>query len=342
MSRTLSVRPGLEGNGSTGRYWPLGLVLLAGCRGEQSMLNTHSAMAQEIERIWWWMFSGATLVLLLVMLLAFYAIYRRPERRWSISAHRFVVGGGILLPVAVLTPLLVFGLGTGYRAMIQDPDALVVDVIAHRFWWEVHYPGETPETSLVTANELRIPVGQPVLVRLHSEDVIHSFWVPALAGKLDVIPGRVNQLPLKAERSGIFRGQCAEFCGSLHAHMEFYVVVLEPERFEQWRQRLARPGRTPVREVLVRGQQAFMAQGCGGCHRIRGTEAAGSTGPDLTHVASRYSLGLGRTGRLSVKDFEDFILSQEHRLQPQPAMPAYDTLKPQELRAIALYLESLQ
>lgn len=340
MSRTLKQGPG-QAQWRKRLCW-VWLISLSGCRGEQSMLDTHSATAQNIERLWWWMFYGATVVLVLVMTLALYAIYRKPERRGEISATKFVVGGGILLPVAALTPLLVFGLGVGYRAYVMDSEALVVDVTAHRFWWEVHYPGASSEESLVTANELRIPVGQSVRVRLHSADVIHSFWVPSLAGKLDVIPGRVNQLQLQANTAGIYRGQCAEFCGPLHAHMEFYVIALEPDEFQQWRQRQARPGRVPERESLMQGQLAFMAHGCGDCHQVRGSEAQGSGGPDLTHVASRYSLGLGRTGRLTVGDFEAWITSKEHLLQPHPKMPAYDDLVPEELRSIALYLESLQ
>lgn len=340
MNRTLAQWAGqARWRGAWGWLW---LAALTGCRGEQSMLDTHSPTAQAIEGLWWWMFYGAAAVLVVVMSLAFYAIYRQPERRGAISATKFVLAGGVLLPVAALTPLLVFGLGVGYRAYLIDPEALTVDVIAHRFWWEVRYPGASPGDTLVTSNELRIPAGQQVRVRLHSEDVIHSFWVPSLAGKLDVIPGRVNQLQLQAQTPGIFRGQCAEFCGALHAHMEFYVIALEPEQFQRWRQRQARGGRAPEREALKQGQQAFMAQGCGDCHRIRGSEAQGSGGPDLTHVASRYSLGLGRTGRITVDDFENWIVSKEHLLQPQAEMPAYDQLAPEELRSIALYLESLQ
>lgn len=305
------------------------------------MLAPQSPAAEAIARLWWWMFAGGLAILALVMGLALFACYGRrgtPSSRWG---HRLVLSGGLLLPLVLLTPLLVHGLSLGYRALMPAADALVIDLTGHRFWWEVRYPGTEDGPPAVTANELPIPAGRPVLVRLHSADVIHSFWVPSLGGKKDLVPGRVNEMQLLASRPGVYRGQCAEFCGDLHAHMELQVIAMEPERFAAWREHQARPAETPE-GAQAEGLAAFLDAGCGSCHRIRGSPAQGSRGPDLTHVASRQALGLGGKGRLDARELERWIQSPEHLRQPAGAMPDYAALPPQRLRPIAAYLESLK
>lgn len=213
-------------------------------------------------------------------------------------------------------------------------------MVGERWWWRVHYLDENGDISFVTANEIRMPVGQPVRFELKAQDVIHSFWVPSLAGKLDMIPGRTNSYTFSAEKPGVYRGQCAEYCGAQHALMAFYAIAMEPGEFEAWALDQARPAGEPRIPYLERGQALFIENGCGACHTVRGTPADGELGPELTHVGSRVSIGAGilpnYRGALA-----GWISSVQH-LKPEALMPSYGNLEGEELRAIAAYLESLK
>ena len=206
-----------------------------------------------------------------------------------------------------------------------------IEVIGEQWWWRVRYLDGAGRPEFETANEIRIPGGQPVLLELKSADVIHSFWVPALAGKLDMIPGRTNRLRLLAARAGEYRGQCAEYCGGPHAFMAFFVIAEEEPAFEAW----AANQRAPA------GQDSdlFLRQ-CGACHTVRGTAAAGKLGPDLTHVGSRKTIGAAllpmNRGALA-----GWIASSQH-LKPGNLMPSFQRLSGEELRGLASYLESLE
>jgi cytochrome c oxidase subunit 2 len=209
-----------------------------------------------------------------------------------------------------------------------------------QFWWRVTYsPGE-PGDAFDSANEIHIPTGRPVEITLQSADVIHSFWVPQLAGKLDMIPGLINTLTVNARDPGMYRGQCAEYCGAQHAQMAFYVVAHEPAEFERWLADKSQPAQAAAAVPADGGADLFIANGCGACHTIRGTQANGTIGPDLTHVGSRHSIGAGilpnEEGAIAA-----FISSYQH-IKPDNLMPSFDTLNEQELQAIAAYLESLQ
>jgi cytochrome c oxidase subunit II len=269
-----------------GARWlaPAALTWLAGCRGPQSALDPQGPQAAGIAESWWVMLIGATVVFVIVSALVLYAIYRDPARRPAIAPQALVVGGGLVFPLVVLVALLVYGTLLGID-LLREPAEPVrrIDVTGQQFWWQVDYGDDGP----VTANELYLPVGQPVELALRSRDVIHSFWVPSLAGKVDLIPGRTNALRLRADRPGVFLGQCAEFCGLLHAHMRLVVVALEPDAFEAWRRRRAQPADPAVLAARQPALQAFDALGCAGCHAIRGSAAAGSGGPDLTHFGAR-------------------------------------------------------
>jgi cytochrome c oxidase subunit 2 len=318
------------------------MPLLAGCDGVQSMLAPAGPGAASVAQVWWVMFAGALLVLGLVVVLALRAVYRHPEPRRSQPAgrlgDRFIVLGGVLLPTLSLTALLVYGLTAGAPpAPPGQAEPLRIEVVGHRWWWEVRYPGATPA---VTANEIHIPVGRPVEVTLRSADVIHSFWVPRLAGKLDVIPGHDNVLSLRADEAGAFRGQCAEFCGAQHAHMAFWVVAEPAAQFAQWLERQRRPAREPVTAAERRGQQAFLAGRCVECHTIRGTVADGHVGPDLTHVGGRRTLAAGTlpAGRANLARW----IVDNQRIKPGNRMLDFSHLEPATTEAIATYLEGLR
>jgi cytochrome c oxidase subunit 2 len=212
-------------------------------------------------------------------------------------------------------------------------------VTGEQWWWRLTYSGANG-TPIASANEIRIPVGQDVLFTLNTADVIHSFWVPSLGGKLDMIPGRNTQLRLRADRPGIYRGQCAEYCGGPHALMALYVVGLPPNEFDTWLAHEAGPAAEPRGELERRGQSLFLAAGCGACHAVRGTAAMGSVGPDLTHVGSRRSIGAA-TLAATHENFMRFI-ADPHGVKPGITMPPFRIFSEAELDAVAAYLVSLR
>jgi cytochrome c oxidase subunit 2 len=312
-----------------------------GCGGVQSALDPRGPAAHTLAELTWLMFFGATAIFLLVIALAAYAVYREPGKRRPVSSTAMIVAGGIVLPAIVLSALLVHGVGiTGALRLGERREALEIRVTAHQFWWEVLYPGARPGEFVATANEIRLPAGREVAVRLTSGDVIHSFWVPNLAGKIDVIPGRITRLVLQADRPGALRGQCAEFCGASHAHMALEVVALAQEDFDRWLARLRAPASTPDGAAVITGREAFVAQGCANCHAVRNLAPPQLIAPDLTHLASRAFLGAGALPNTR----EDRIawLVDGERVKPGRAMPSYGHLDPATLAALADYLGSLE
>jgi cytochrome c oxidase subunit 2 len=317
------------------------LLALASCSPVQSALDTAGPHAAAIGKIGWVMYIGGGLIFLLVMALLIAAMVVPSRRRGWLADRRVIVAGGIAFPVIVLSALLVYGLYIA-RVLVANPEepALTIEVIGERWWWRVHYLNEAGEVEFVTANEIRIPVGQPVRFVLKTQDVIHSFWVPSLAGKLDMIPGRVNSYTFSAEKPGVYRGQCAEYCGAQHALMAFYTVAMEPREYEAWVQDQSAPAEEPRIASLETGQELFLANGCGACHTVRGTQAAGVLGPDLTHVGSRLSIGAGILPN-NLGTLAGWISSTQH-LKPDALMPSFGNLQGEELRSIAAYLESLK
>jgi cytochrome c oxidase subunit 2 len=251
-------------------------------------------------------------------------------------AEGLILGGGIVLPVTVLTALLVYGL-----AIMPDQrapgDGLRLRVTGEQFWWRVEYWPEGAEAPVVSANEIRLPVGRRTEIELAATDVIHSLWVPALGGKTDLIPGRVNRMSLLPAEPGIWRGQCAEFCGLSHALMAFQAVALEPADFDAWLSREAEGIGVAANEP---GFEIFQAEGCGACHVIRGTEAQGAVGPDLTHLGGRESLAAGILP-LTTEALVAWIRDPD-AIKPGAEMPAYDHLDEADLRTLALWLEGLE
>jgi cytochrome c oxidase subunit II len=304
----------------------------------QSALEPGGPVAQAIASLTTVLSLGAAAVLILVMALLAYSSLAPPRR---VSTGLWVVGGGIVFPVVVLTALLVYDRSlTEALTAPAPPGARRIEVEGRQWWWEVRYPRPGGREPVVTANELHLPTGVPVEISLTTLDVIHSFWAPSLAGKVDMVPGRRNQLTMRADREGVYRGQCAEFCGVQHAGMALVVVAQSPAAFEDWLAREASPAHSPATPEQTGGLEAFLSSGCGGCHTIRGTAALGRLGPDITHIGSRRTLAAGtlanHAGTMSA------WISDGDRLKPGNRMPSFAHLDASTVAALTAYLTSLK
>src|SRR5688572_29324851 len=305
----------------------------------QSALAPAGTDAAAIAHLFTVMMAGAAVIWIAVVAAAVYAIHVKRDTYTKRDARLFIIGGGVAFPTVVLGALLWYGLPVLPQVMALAPeDALPIHVTGKQWWWRVQYA--TADGFTETANELRLPVGQRVELQLASPDVIHSFWVPSIAGKMDLVPGRVTRLALEPTRTGEFRGTCAEYCGASHAFMAFEVIVLQPGEFQSWLEAQARPAASPVDSLAARGETGFVANGCTACHTIRGTAAAGRVGPDLTHVGSRLRIGAG-TLQNNPEAFVRWI-SDTDRFKPGVHMPAFRTLSRDDLSALAAYLDGLQ
>lgn len=324
---------------SNSRYAPAVCLLLSGCgaEGAQSALRPGGIAAAKIATLTWVMTVTFTVIFFLVVAVMLLAVFRS---RQAEPAHPpfgrsgLIIAGGVVLPLVVVIPLLIYSLETS-AALRMPEDALTIRVIGHQWWWEVEYP----EHGVVTANEIHIPAGEPVRLELLSADVIHSFWVPALNGKRDMIPGIVNEFWIQADRPGEYRGQCAEYCGLQHAHMALVVVALPPEEFAAWAHQRDEPETAPDTELEREGLAIFLRAGCSRCHAIRGTPAAGELGPDLTHIGSRETLGAG-----TIPNTHGNLMGwigNAQGVKPGVFMPAM-YLPAEELHALTQYLEGLK
>lgn len=324
----------------------VGIVFLAGlgltgCAESPSTLDPRGFGADQIAVLWWVIFGLATVVFVAVVGVLLYALFRsrsgEHEEKLAESTFdkRFVIGGAILT-VIILVIAYLFTLQTmSVLASVDPSDEYVVEVIGHQWWWEVKYPNQ----QVITANEIHIPVGQPVQLQVMSADVIHSFWVPELHGKIDMIPGQVNTFWLEADEAGVYYGLCAEFCGTQHAKMLLVVVAEPADAFTTWLSDQAEPAQAVTDAPLVSGKEVFTQGGCANCHTIRGTEATGNLGPDLTHLASRRTLAAGilenNRGNLG-----GWIVNPQ-QLKPGNKMPP-TSLSGTELQDLLAYLQSLQ
>jgi cytochrome c oxidase subunit 2 len=314
-------------------------VTLSGCAGVQSALAPAGREADRIASLFWWMTGASFIVWIFVISLAVYYARRSRGEKNHRRDFRLIFGGGVVFPGVTLTILLIYGLGMIPSTVERAPEgSLQVAVTGEQWWWRVRYV--RPDGEVVLANEIRIPVGQPTQLRLDSDNVIHSFWVPSLAGKMDMIPGRVTWLTLRPSATGVFRGACAEYCGTSHALMAFYVEVMERDAFEQWLDHQARPAVPMTGSQATRGGELFLANGCGACHTVRGSPAAGVIGPDLTHVGGRLSVGAGIL-RNDPATLRDWLASTDH-LKPGVHMPAFGMLPDADLSALAAYLHGLK
>lgn len=261
-----------------------------------------------------------------------------PLRVTLIAWSGLIVAGLLLLVTAsYLTDRALAKASPDPTAARVEP--LRIKVTAQQWWWEIEYADPYPPHRIRTANELVLPVDAPAQVRLESIDVIHSFWVPNLAGKQDLIPGRVNVIRLFPRRVGHYRGQCAEFCGTQHAHMAFDVTVLSRDDFEAWRKRQLRPAAPPSTSLAKAGHDIFMSRQCAMCHAIAGTPAQGQVAPDLTHFASRRTIAAGTAP--NNRGYRMAWLADPQKMKPGSNMP-YIGLEPTELDALDAYLETLK
>lgn len=287
--------------------------------------HTHGPDAAHELHLFWLMFTLGSVIYMVVMTLLVVALFRR---RAEGKDNAFIIGGGVVVPTIVLAVLAVATVRTTNRVSAAPTNPLKVEVTGYQYWWKVDYG-----RGAVTANEIHVPVGRSVEIGLLSKDVIHSLWVPELAGKVDLIPGQRNVMHLRADKAGTYRGQCAEFCGLQHAHMAFLVIADEPPQFERWVQDQAAPAADAA------GQAEFERQSCAGCHTIRGTSAQGDLGPDLTHLMSRTTLGA-----VTVKNTHDNLAAWVANAQSmkQGALMPPIPMNGVELDDLIAYLETLR
>ena len=312
---------------------------VAGCSGRQSVLAPAGEEAETLAQLFLVMLVAAVLLWLLLNG-SFFFVTQVARRELSRRvAETIIIVGGIVFPTIVLAGLLGYGLSV-MRDQRGDGDGLVIRVTGEQWWWRVEYWPEGAETPIISANEVRLPEGRRSEIVLSSKMVIHSFWVPALAGKMDMFPGRVTRMTIRPTEPGIYRGQCAEFCGASHALMAFETVVLPEDEFAAWLEAEAAPAVPPEDSLAHEGWELFQREGCGACHRIRGTPAQGNVGPDLTHVGSRHSLGAGILGT-EVEDFARWV-GHAQAIKPEVRMPSFDHLSEDELLALGTYLEGLE
>ena len=302
------------------------------------VLNPAGPYAGSITTLSWILFAMAAAVLLVVLIAVYLALFGRREVQKKLGGKMAIWLGGITFPAIVLTVLLVYGLSLTRH--LSDPiqgTELRVRVTGEMWWWRVAYLDGQGREIIHDANELHIPAGRPVVLELESADVIHSFWVPRLSGKLDMIPGRRNLMRIQADAPGVFGGQCAEYCGGPHALMGFTVIAHEPAQFARLMQsRLSREQATVA--ATSAGARLFETTGCAACHRIAGTSANGLAGPDLTYVGTRRMLGAGilPNNRGTLMGW----IGNSQAIKPNNRMPPYTVLTAEQLTKLAIYLEA--
>ena len=317
------------------------VLLCSACTGWQSVLQPRGPQAEDLHWLLWVFVLVCTVTWLAVMLVLLAAVRRRHTAANPRAERRAasLVGAAIATTVLVVCTLTFMSYAATRGMSMADDDALVIKVRGYQWWWEITYSDPRPDRTFKTANEIHIPVGRPVRVELSAADVIHSFWVPNLAGKQDLIPGRANHLTFIADRPGVYRGQCAEFCGLQHAHMALLVVVQDAASFATWRTAQLRDAAKPPDEEAGQGRAFFIAKQCAGCHTVRGTPAAGTLGPDLTHVASRATIAAGvlPTTRGSLAAW----IADPQTIKPGNNMPMVP-MTPEQLRDVSAWLADLR
>jgi cytochrome c oxidase subunit II len=332
-------------------------LLASGCAtvsispsGTPSALQPQGPAAGHLASLWWLMFGLGAAIWLLVIGLMFAALARHrrgssetaPDSHGGDTGRKWVIRGGLILPIVVLA--IVFSYSTYTLAAVErgnQQPAVKIKVIGRRWWWEVQYPDQ----GVITANEIHMPVATPVEIQLESGDVIHSFWVPQLHGKMDLIPTRINNITLQADQKGVYRGECAEFCGLQHAHMGFMVVAESTDDFNKWIMGQQHSASPPTDPVAQQGAQVFTSAGCVFCHTIRGSNdkpidrSGVDLGPDLTHLSSRLTIA-GATLTQSKGNLAGWIVDPQHN-KPGALMPN-QYINSQDLQALLAYLGTLK
>jgi cytochrome c oxidase subunit II len=312
-------------------------LVLASC-GKSSIVDAKGSEASRIASTWWIIFGLAAFVYVGVAALILFAATHgrlRGRRTKGPDDDAFIWIGGVAVPLVILAVVAVVTVSTTAALRNASPNELTVQVVGERWWWAVSYP----EQGIGTANDIHIPAGQPIDLRLTSDNVIHSFWVPELAGKQDTIPGQPNHLRFTADEPGVYITRCAEYCGIQHAHMEARVIVQTPAEFERWVAREQRPPSEPTSEEAATGAVVFQREACAGCHTVRGTSADGVVGPNLSDVGTRRTLGAGIISNTH-DNLRDWVRDAPS-IKPGVLMPSFSSLSDRDVDAIVAYLESL-
>ncbi|HTV51875.1 MAG TPA: c-type cytochrome [Steroidobacteraceae bacterium] len=333
--------------------WLLGapLILAGGCASPQNyVFGTAGPAAAMLARLGW---QGLIAFMAAALITIGMIVWLALRRRGSLAEHEpidvnqgqsWILIGGFAIPFAVLAFLFVSTVDTLAAFPMMDmahqqgPDIIVT---GRQWWFRVDYPfAGHPDQDVTTATEIHVPIGRPMTIELQTDDVIHSFWVPKLHGKVDLIPGQKNFIRIQADRPGTYLGECAKYCGEQHAHMRLMVVAQAPQAYEQWLAAQRAAAADPSDPLLQHGQQVFLSAACPLCHTVRGTLALGQAGPELTHIGSRLTIAGGslpnNTGNLAG------WVTDAQTLKPGAQMPNLATLDGQDLRALVAYLQSLK
>jgi len=329
-------------------------MLWAGaCSGFQSVLDPRGPRAEAVAKLHWSLVTVASVVYVIVISALVYALWRASRRTAPTDAdhlHRESpeqadrmkrgVVVAVSLTVVIMLSFVIVSVSTGSAlARVDGGKPLRIDIVGHQWWWEVKYPDPDPHNNASTANEIHVPVGRPVLLKMTSRDVIHSFWAPNIVGKKDLIPGHETVTWFRADSAGVYRGQCAEFCGHQHAKMALYLVAEPRLQFESWLQKQRGPAQRPTDSLRLTGERIFLSGPCAICHTVSGTGAGGTVGPDLTHLASRRTIAAGTLSN-TTGNLAGWILDPQ-TIKPGAKMPP-TRLEPHELRALLAYLENLK
>jgi len=330
------------------------LVLTSCIYNRQSAVDPAGPQAGRVDTLWWSFFWLLGAIFLIVMILTVMTLGRRHrgfEQEPLAIRHkasdetesqlRRVVTGATIATIVILFVLIVASVGTGKAnsELQQKKNPLTIQVTGTQWWWQIQYMNSDPTQNLTTANEIHIPVGRPVQIRGASNDVIHSFWVPNLNGKRDLIPSRITSEWIEADHPGEFRGQCAEFCGLQHAHMAIWVIAEPQAQFDAWMKAQLQPAAAPQTPAQIRGQQVFLNNACMYCHAIQGTPAVGQNGPDLTHFGSRRGIA-ANTVPNTMGNLAGWILDPQS-MKPGNHMATVE-VSSTDLQPLVEYLESLK
>jgi cytochrome c oxidase subunit 2 len=329
---------------------------LLGCGVAQSTLQGSGPASARISHLSWFMTILFLIITVIMWTLVGWGFYRR---RGTLAEHEPVTAnggqiwiaiGGVAVPLIVLSVLFVLGLnlltdfpihgmhgGMASAQMTMKPE---IRIIGHQWWWEVQYLNDDVSKEFTTANEIHLPAHRPVNIEVVTRDVMHSFWIPALHGKVDLIPGHPNYIRLEASQAGSYTGQCAEFCGAQHANMRLLAIAQEPEDYEAWLEAQRRPGSEPQEQDAIAGKQIFLAGPCSMCHTVRGTMAGGSVAPDLTHIGSRQYLAANSFPNNDA--YLEAWITHAQSLKPGAQMPDLTQFSGEQLHDLVAYLRQLQ
>lgn len=330
----------------------LAAMILTACGGSQSALDAAGVQAGRLENLWWLFFWVCAAVYVIVMAVLLAALFRRkagssetpPEITPDEQREKRIgniIKGAVAVTVLILFTFMIVSFRTGraINSLASAPQPLQIKVTGHQWWWEIEYQDTVPSNNVTTANELHLPTGRPIKLILQSNDVIHSFWLPNLHGKKDLVPNYPTTFYFQADKPGSYWGQCAEYCGYQHAKMRFTVTAESPEDFDKWLKAQQQPAAQPVTELQKRGQNIFLTSSCTQCHTIQGTIAAARVGPNLTHIAARSYIAAGSLENKR-ENLERWVTDPQH-FKPGIRMPM-NNYTPEDLQALVEYLESLK